>query len=545
MSSPLAPNAVKQLSTLPEPGHELLWAAMLQLVDRLGQAVDRQAVTDECLDILIDTLGADRGLVLLGDASSAAGVVNARTEGRSLRADEREEISRTVIQRVRSGGASVLYRPLEEAGGSASVRELGIITALAAPLRAFGGGEAIGVLYLDFRSFMKRLGPKHLAFLDAAAMLIASAVSAERRLESTKADLRAAQERSPWIVAPPSLEELLRPSSLDRARREVRTALAGESPILITGESGTGKTLLAQAIAEASGRMPVVRATLGHSDDLNTITSELFGHERGSFSGAHDKRRGVVDYADGGTLVLDEILNLPKAAQQLLLDFTQFGTFRPLGYSGATPKTARVRIIAATNGDLQAAINEGRFRQDLYYRLAGVVLRLPALRERREDVPFLAESFLRRRHPSTAWRLSVQVRRLLASPALNWPGNIRQLESALQRACDRARADDLEASVLHPEHFDPMDLSTPTLEVPAPAQGVSGASLCEGFQIEAEELGDTWRRLERERETLGGLERQVLQLALTRNGGVVAKAARALGMPRTSLASRLQSLGLK
>src|SRR5687767_14987062 len=147
---------------------------------------------------------------------------------------------------------------------------------------------------------------------------------------------------------------------MESIRRELQSAIHGESTILILGESGTGKTLLAHAIAEASGRLPVVRAVLGSSDDLNTITSELFGHERGAFSGALTRRTGLFELAHGGTLILDELLNLPPPAQQLLLDFCQFGTYRPLGYDRREPKRAEVRIIACTNGDIERALAEGR-----------------------------------------------------------------------------------------------------------------------------------------------------------------------------------------
>src|ERR1019366_1273174 len=222
----------------------------------------------------------------------------------------------------------------------------------------------------------------------------------------------------------PTLDQLLSAPSMAGIRDELAPVLSGDAPVLILGESGTGKTILAQAIAEASGRRPIGRAVLGASDDLNTITSELFGHERGAYSGAAGKRIGLVEYANGGTLILDEILNLPLHAQQLLLDFSQFGSYRPLGYEGAEPKRARVRIIAATNGDMRAAIQERRFRQDLYYRLAGVTIDLPPLRARREDVPALAEATLRRVDGGRPWTLSLPLRRLLVSPAITWSGNV-------------------------------------------------------------------------------------------------------------------------
>ena len=257
--------------------------------------------------------------------------------------------------------------------------------------------------------------------------------------------------------------------------------------------------------------------------------SELFGHERGSFSGALGRRTGLVEFADGGTLILDEVLNLPSHAQQLLLDFTQFGQFRPLGWPKPEPKTSRVRLIAATNGDLTAAIAAGRFRDDLYHRIAVVTLTLPALRDRRDDLPALAESALRRADRTRAWRLDLDARRAVLSPRLQWPGNLRRLEAVVQRARLRALARDPGTEVIA---VGDLDLREPG--------GASGEARPEPL-----ELGAAWRALGLARADLDARERTLIEDALARHDGVVARAAQELGVARTSLVSRIQTLGVK
>ena len=232
---------------------------------------------------------------------------------------------------------------------------------------------------------------------------------------------------------------------------------------------------------------------------------------------------------------LDEILNLPKHAQQLLLDFTQFGTYRPLGYEGAEPKRVKVRIIAVTNGDLEAATREGRFRIDLYYRFSQVTLRMPPLRDRREEIPLLVDSFLQRIDPARVWILSVPLRRLLLSPQLAWPGNVRQLEAMVRRARERAFSRDPETETLTPEDF-ALEFGSVS---PAGAEGASVP-----VHSSNEPLGDRWTKLQAERTKLDEHERQIIATALTKYGGVVSRAARELDVPRTSLLSRMNTLGL-
>jgi transcriptional regulator with GAF, ATPase, and Fis domain len=531
------------LSTRASPDPETMWRTMRSLLDRVFGVLERDTVLDDCLDILVDVLGADRGLVLAIDEAGTPRTIHGRGKRKNLDALEREEISKTMIHRALDTGECVTW-DVNSTSPSSSVGNLGILAALAAPLHRPGGHDRAprAVLYVDIRDPRKHVEKSHVDFFMSAALLVGALLDQRARGESDRARLGEALSHTTDTRRTPPLRDLLAFGGIRLLREEITSAISSELSILILGESGTGKTLLAQAIAEASAKRPIVRATLGGSDDLNTITSELFGHERGAFSGATGRRVGLVEFANGGTLILDELLNLPPHAQKLLLDFTQFGTYRPLGYERAEPKKSQVRIIGATNGDLRAAIRDGRFREDLYHRLAGVVIDLPPLRQRREDLPVLAESTLRRADPARAWTLALGVRRLLLSPSLEWSGNVRQLERVVLRARERALLRDPLATELVPEHFEARDLDGVS---PSDAAISSQRAGTPADRPADEPLGSTWQRLQGDRARIDEAEQAVVRRAMAEADNVVAQAARSLGIARTTLSSRLDMLGMR
>jgi len=216
---------------------------------------------------------------------------------------------------------------------------------------------------------------------------------------------------------------------------EAKMVAASDASVLITGESGSGKELLAQAIHRASARAakPFIAVNCSAIPE-SLLESELFGHVKGSFTGAVSNHRGLFEAADGGTLFLDEIGDMPPALQVKLLRVLQERSVRPVGASAALP--VDVRILSATHRDLEAAMAQGQFREDLYYRLNVVSLRLPTLGERREDIPLLANHFLARLNAKYGKRLKgFAPDALTALSTASWPGNVRQLHNVVEQVC--------------------------------------------------------------------------------------------------------------
>ena len=281
-----------------------------------------------------------------------------------------------------------------------------------------------------------------------------------------------------------------------------------DAPVLVLGESGTGKELAAQAVHRLGARAqgPFVPINCGAIPE-NLLESELFGHEKGAFTGAHAQRRGRIETANGGTLFLDEIGELPVALQVKLLRFLQDHKVERVGGRSAT--TVDVRVITATNADLQKLLAEGRFREDLYYRIGVVTLALPPLRDREDDVVLIAES-LARRYASEAGRKLTGFSKdaLAALRAHAWPGNVRELENRVRRAAVMAEGSRITAADL--------ELTAATT---SSRQGL--------------------------RELRAGLERETIKAALKRNRGNISQTASELGISRPTLYGLLTKFNIE
>ena len=303
--------------------------------------------------------------------------------------------------------------------------------------------------------------------------------------------------------------------AMRRALEVVRRVAPTPATVLVTGESGTGKELVARLLHAHGPRPkgPFVAVNCAALPE-GLLESELFGHARGSFTGAVRERRGRFEEADGGTLFLDEVGEMPPALQVRLLRVLQEREVVRVGEN--TPRTVDVRVVAATNRDLAAEVKAGRFREDLYYRLQVVPVHLPPLRERAEDVVALAERLVREtaaRHGKPGVRLSREALDVLR--AHRWPGNVRELGNAVERAVllcrdDLVRAEDLPDSV----------------RAPSEASAPPGAS-----RETLEQAVDT-------------LERAWIRAALERAGGVQTRAAEALGIDERVLRYKRKRLGL-
>jgi len=309
--------------------------------------------------------------------------------------------------------------------------------------------------------------------------------------------------------------------------RLVEQVAPARSTVLITGESGTGKELIAKAIHEASTRAGRPFVTVNSSNiPSELLESELFGHTRGAFTGAVAAKKGLFEVADGGSIFLDEIGDIPPETQVRLLRVIQEREFTPLG--DTAPRRVDVRIIAATNIDLKEAVRQGSFREDLYYRLAVVPIELPPLRDRNEDILPLAQHFIQKYNEENARNVSEQLAPevLAMLESYSWPGNVRELENTIERAVVIAPGNEITKECLRTE------ISDPKSAVSGHQDGASNAAVSD--------IGRGINFYEEVRR----FEIDLIRRALEQTGGHQSRAARLLGMNATTLNSKIKTYNI-
>jgi DNA-binding NtrC family response regulator len=340
-------------------------------------------------------------------------------------------------------------------------------------------------------------------------------------------ELCGARER-PAQAPEPTAERSLQPllpgficasAAMNRLAEQIQRLQGHNLTVLITGESGTGKDLVARAIHGGSPRSTAMFLPYNCTTTTRELAdSQLFGHRRGSFTGAVSDQQGLIRSAAGGTLFLDEIGDLPLDVQPKLLRFLEQGEIMPVG--DTRPQAVDVRILAATNADLEQRVIEGKFREDLYYRLSVIRIHVPPLRERREEIPHLSTFFLR------------EACERLAKPDVNlgaatldlfarywWPGNVRQLRNEIQRAVAMSRP----GGTVEPEHL------SADLTAPAGFQGGNAERAIYSGSLAA---------------AVEQVERELIGSTLGRTGGNISETARALGLTRRGLYLKIRRLGL-
>ncbi|WP_438018807.1 sigma 54-interacting transcriptional regulator [Sorangium sp. So ce315] len=513
---------------------------LLEINRRLSSTLDAEEVLRLAMDAAIELTGAERGFVILASPSPPDGRPRVKLEVAVARNLDRERVGKSqlkfshgIAKRVVERGEAVLTVDAladERFQGNASVHGLRLRSIVCVPIRAHGA--VLGAVYLDNRFQRGKFAEGDADLLGAFADQIAVALHNGRLMAELRDRTRALEEEQRRVaeLMRSQADEIERLShELERSRADARRdfpEIAGRSApmravlalcervaesdvtVTVTGESGTGKELVARALHAGGPRRdgPFVAVNCAALPEA-LLESELFGHVKGAFTGAVRDHGGLFLAARGGTLFLDELGEMPVAVQAKLLRALQERSIRPVGSDRSVP-VPDVRVVCATNRDLREEVARGRFREDLYYRVSVIEIRLPPLRERPDDIPAIAQAIVEKlaaRHGRPAFRLSRGALRRLAS--YGWPGNVRQLENVLARAC-----------VLAPgPEIGPADVQLPPAA--PPPRG-------------------------RSRAEFRGAEEERIRAALELCRWNVCEVSRSLGIPRTTLYRKLAQYGL-
>jgi transcriptional regulator with GAF, ATPase, and Fis domain len=403
--------------------------ALLKVSMTISSVRDMDTLQRRLLELVLEVTPAERAAILLTNAG-APDFVSAFGWSRSSGAGASVRVSTTVAGQVLQGGEAVLCNDVGEgsgAGASDSLVAQHVRSLLCVPLSIFG--RVIGVLYCDSGNPASPFDEEHLQLLMAVAGVASVAIENIRHVE-----LLAGENRRLRQELGAEFNMIGESDPMRRIYQRISRVAPSDTTVLIRGESGTGKELAARAIHAASERsenafIAINCATLTE----HLLESELFGHEKGAFTGAVAQKRGRIEVAERGTIFFDEVGELPLSVQAKLLRVLQERQFERLG--STRPIKADVRVIAATNKDLEVAVRQGTFRKDLYYRLNVVSLTMPTLSERREDIPLLTIYFVSKYSNKCKRKvagITPEARACLAE--YGWPSNVRELENAIEHA---------------------------------------------------------------------------------------------------------------
>lgn len=418
--------------------------AILDISKEINTARNVKTLLERILDIALKNLEAERGFILLSDQKNADMTPAAVRNIDPLKTSEMSEISTSTIQKVVERRKPLLAFDTQgdvqfKAAESVILQKIASIACVPLILK----GELIGVIYIDSREKTAGFNQQSLDFLESFSNQAAIAIENVRLSEALHRENALLKGELHRVYA---FKELVgKSSAMKHVFEMIGRVLNNDVTVLLTGETGTGKELVARAIHQNGNRRdkPFVAINCAVIPE-NLMESELFGHVKGAFTGAIADKEGLVEKADGGTLLLDEIGEINPQLQVKLLRFLQDHTFTAVG--DLKEKKVNVRIIAATHKNLEEQVKKKIFREDLFYRLNVLNIHLPPLRERKKDIPQLVEHILKK-----AARRNNEKRRKISAGAMeklincNWPGNVRELENTLERAIVMSNDDEIQA----------------------------------------------------------------------------------------------------
>ncbi|MBI2215165.1 MAG: sigma 54-interacting transcriptional regulator [Acidobacteria bacterium] len=512
---------------------------LYEVVKIINSTLSVEEVLNKVLDIALRRLRAERGMIMLIDPITGSLRTRVSRNIREGAENEKGRSPQAIIKEVMQSGASVMSadaRTDDRFVDSETVISENIVSTLCVPLVI--RDRIAGAIYVDHRETRHLFSQKDLSFLEAFADQSAIAIENARLYEELEqARLRLSAENESLrndVLVDKHLDSIVGSSeAVGRIQFTVRKAATASSTVLIRGESGTGKGLAARIIHNISPRRngPFIKFNCAALPE-NLAESELFGHEKGSFTGADRRKLGRFELANGGSIFLDEIGKMSFAMQAKLLRVVEDKEFERVG--GTVTIKTDVKIIAATNLDIEKAIDNGSFREDLFYRLNIIPIQLPALRERKDDIESLAEHFVKK----ICRDLGVDPKSL--EPGIielfktyHWPGNIRELEATLHRAIVMATGDVLRRADFfgllghQPQGAQP-DLPSDALprEVLSP--------MIRRMSVTAELYDDVLARV----------DRQLILQVLDDTGGKIRETARRLGLARNTLKAKMQKYAI-